>query len=141
MAAATADRDGKRQEGALKSFKVKATQQIYKDTLVAVDSGGYLIPIAHGTASLKFVGVAFEKKLGGAADGDVSCRVRRKGEFEVVYNGGDATQALVGQEVFGVDDQSVDEDAVVTTNDYKVGSVTEFLSTTKLRIQIDNYVR
>ena len=62
-------------------------------------------------------------------------------EFEFVYNGGDATQALVGQEVYIVDDSTVDEDATVTTNDIKCGVISEFISTTKVRVRIDNYAR
>lgn len=142
MAAATADRDGKRQDGELKAYQVAASTTIYKDTLVGVTAAGYLAPLAHGTAGLIFVGVAIEKTDNSAGTaGAKSCRVRKKGEYEFAYNGGDATIALLGDEVYAVDDQTVDEDAVVTTNDYKVGAITEFISATKVRIRVDNYCK
>lgn len=141
MAAAAADRDPKRQEGALKSYPVAASTTIYKGTLVGLNSSGYLVSMSD-TAGLKFAGVAYEKIDNSAgANGAKSARVEKSGEYELAYAGGDATQALVGQEVYAQDNQTVDEDAALTTNDYKVGSVAEFISAAKLRVRIDNYVR
>ena len=141
MAAATADREAKRSEGRLKSYPVAASTTIYKGTLVGLNSSGYLVSMSD-TASLKFVGVAYEKCDNSAgSNGTKSCRVEKSGEYEFAYAGGDATQALGGQEVYAQDNQTVDEDAALTTNDYKVGSVAEVVSTSKLRVRIDNYVR
>lgn len=141
MSAATADRDGKRSEGTLKSYPVVGSDIIYKDTLVGLDSDGYLVPLAHGTASLKPAGVAIEKKDNSAgSSGDISCRVRRTGEYEFTYNGGDAAQALVGSVVYALDDQTVDEDASLATNDYPVGRIVEVVSATKVRIDIGGFI-
>lgn len=139
MAAATADRDGKRSEGEVKSYAVAATTKIYKDTLVGVNAAGHLVPLAHGTSGLIFVGVAIEQVDNTGAAAAKSCRVRRKGEYEFIYNGADATIANVGDEVFALDDQTVDEDATTVTNEYRVGQVVGFESTTKLRISIDRF--
>lgn len=141
MAAASANREGKEQDGVLKAHSVAASTTIYKHTLTCHNATGWLKPGAD-TASFKFAGVAHEKcENSSGSNGDKLCRVKKRGEFEFVYNGGDATQALVGQEVYIVDDQTVDEDATVTTVDIKCGVISEFISTTKVRVRIDNYAR
>lgn len=141
MAAASANRDDKRQDGKLKAHLVAASTTIYKGTLTCHNATGYLKPGAD-TASFKFAGVAYEKgDNSDGADGDLECRVEKDGEYELAYNGGDATQALLGQEVYIVDDQTVDEDAAVTTNDIKCGVITEVISVSKVRVRIDNYAR
>jgi hypothetical protein len=141
MAAASANRDDKRQDGKLKAHLVAASTTIYKGTLTCHNATGYLKPGAD-TASFKFAGVAYEKcDNSDGADGDLECRVEKYGEYEFAYNGGDATQALLGQEVYIVDDQTVDEDAAVTTNDIKCGVITEVISVSKVRVRIDNYAR
>ena len=140
MAAATANREDKRQDGKLKAHPVAAATTMYKGTLACHNATGWLKPGAD-TASFKFAGVTYEKvDNSGGANGD-KCRVMKEGEFEFVYNGGDASQALVGQEVYIVDDQTVDEDAAVTTNDVKCGVISEFISVSKVRVRIDNYAR
>ena len=141
MAAATANRDDKRQDGKLKAHLVGASTTIYKGTLTCHNATGYLKPGAD-TASFKFAGVSYEKCDNSAgSNGDKECRVRKDGEYEVIYNGGDATQALLGVEVYIVDDQSVDEDAAVTAQDIKCGVISEVISTTRVRVRIDNYAR
>lgn len=141
MAAATANREDKRQDGKLKAHPVAAATVLYKGTLACHNASGYLKPGAD-TASFKFAGVTYEKcDNNSGANGDQECRVEKTGEYEFVYNGGDATQALVGQEVYVVDDQTVDEDAAVTTQDLKCGVITEVVSVSKVRVRIDNYAR
>lgn len=141
MAAATADRETKRQDCKIKAYPVAASTTIYKGTLVAVNASGYLVSISDA-ANLIFAGVAFEKIDNSAgANGDKKCRVEKEGEHEFVYTGGDATIAKVGQIVYAQDNQSVDEDALLTTNDYQVGVITEFVSAAVVRVKIDNYAR
>lgn len=136
MSAATANRDAKRSEGKLKSFAVATLTTIYKDTLVGVNAGGYLVNMSDA-ASLYFMGVAVEGKDNSAgANGALSCRVRRDGEFEFVYGGGDATIALVGEVAYLNDNQTVDEDPATATNEYPVGVIVEVVSTTKVRVDI-----
>lgn len=140
MAAATAARADSREDGVIKSYKMSAAK-VYKGTLVAVNSSGYLVRISDA-ASLIYVGVALETvdNSGGSA-GDKTCRVYKRGEFEFAYTGADATIAKVGQVVYAQTDQEVDEDATLTTNDYQVGVITEFVTAAKVRVRIDNYVK
>ena len=140
MAAAMANRDAQRQDGMLKARKMAAVK-LFKGTLASHNATGYLAKGAD-TASFKFAGVTYESvgNSGGSA-GDLECRVFKTGEFEFAYNGGDATQALCGQEVYIVDDQTVDEDAKVTTNDIKCVVITEVVIATKVRVPIDYYAR
>lgn len=139
MAAASADREALRQDGELKGYKVKGSTTIYKGTLVGVNAAGYALPMSD-TAGLIFVGVAYEKVANTGSDGDKTCRVHKKGEFEFAYAGGDASIARVGDVVLAQDDQTVDEDAALTTNEYRVGVVTEYISAAKVRVRIDNHV-
>lgn len=141
MAAASADRDAKRSDGLLKRHPVAETTTLYKGTLVGTDAAGYLANMAHGTNNLKFAGVTFEAANNAAgSNGDKFCRVQNEGEYEFVYNGGDATQALVGKVVYAVDNQTVDEDASVTTYDYPVGKIVEVISATVVRVNIKGFV-
>jgi hypothetical protein len=141
MAAATADREAQRSEGRLKAYGVAADTVIHKGTLVGLNADGYLVPMAD-EAGLVFAGLACDRAdNGGGADGARRCRVYKDGEYELFYAGGDATAALAGREVLAQDDQTVDEDAGLTDNDYVVGAVTEVVSPTRVRVRIDNYVR
>lgn len=137
MAAATAAREDKRSEGRLKSCPVAAVA-VYKGTLVGRNSAGYLASMAHGTASMKFEGVCLDTKDNSAgAAGDVSARVWVDGEYEFVYNGGDAAQAIVGKMCYAVDNQTVDEDPATVTNEYPIGTIVEIVSATKVRVRIE----
>lgn len=141
MAAATADRETQRSDGVLKAIPVAASTTIYKGTLVGTNAGGYLVSMSDA-ANLNFQGVALEKIDNSAgANGALSCRVDKAGEHEFVYTGGDASQAKVGLAVYCQDNQSVDEDAILTTNDYLVGTIVEFISAAKVRVRIDNHAR
>lgn len=139
--AAAAAREAKRSEGLLKSYKVDGGSVIYKETLVGVNAAGYLVPMSD-TSGLEFVGVAFETVDNSAgSDGDLSCRVWTEGEFEFLYAGGDAAQTLVPNLVYAQDDQTVDEDASLTTNDYPVGVIREVVSATKVRVFVSAHLR
>jgi hypothetical protein len=126
--------------GNITLYKVAASTTIYKGALVAVDSDGFAIPIAHGTASLKYVGVAEETVINDGADGDASVRISKIGSF--VY-AGTAVQADIGKEVYAVDDNTVQIGTGGLTNQYKVGTVLGVETTSKgaagMRIRIQNY--
>ncbi len=135
MGAASANREARRTDGKLKSFLVAAATTIYKDTLVGVNADGYLVPMSDA-AGLSFVGVAAEYVTNAGANGAKRCLVRRDGEYTFAYAGGNATQANVGDLVYAQDDQTVDEDASLTTNDYPVGHIVEVLSATEVRVDV-----
>lgn len=139
MAAATADRDGQKTEGKVKSLDVKAAVTLFKNTLAGWNAG-YLQPLAHGTSGLRFAGVTQHKADNADGDdGDIECKIERHGEWEFVYNGGNADETLLGKTAYAIDDQTVDEDPSTVTNEYAVGEIVEIVSATKVRIQIDGY--
>lgn len=121
----TADRQTRSKKGDLMVYPVNALSQIYKGAIVCVDDDGFLVPGAD-TAAFRVVGVADENVLGGAADGDVSCRVRSGEKYRFVATS--ITQAMVGDAMFVSDDQTFDE---TSTNGVVVGRLVEFISTTE----------
>ncbi len=140
MTATTTDRDSKRSDGALKSMKLAAVK-VPKGVLVCVNSSGYLTNGSDAT-NLLFAGVSYEQvdnSTGSAGDKEI--RVEKTGEHLFFYNGTDAAQAIVGKEVYIVDNVTVDDDALATTYDIKAGSITEVVSGNMVRVRIDNYAR
>jgi len=140
MTATTTDRDTKRSEGKLKAMKMAAVK-IPKGVLVCINSSGYVTNGAD-SSGLVFAGVSYEQvdNSNGAA-GDKQIRVEKTGEHTFAYNGGDASQAVVGRECYIVDNQTVDEDALQVIYDIKCGVITEVLSADQVRVRIDNYAR
>ena len=140
MAALAAAYEALYKPGNILVYKIAASTTIFKGSLVALDSDGFLIPIAHGTASLKFVGVAEETVENDGSDGDASVRVSKLGSF--VY-AGTAVQADVGKEAYAVDDNTVQIGTGGLTNQYKVGTVLDVETTSKgaagMRIRVQNY--
>lgn len=122
----TADRQTRSKKGDLMVYPVNALSQIYKGSLVMVDADGFLIPAADA-ANGRVCGVADENVLGGAADGDVSCRVRSGEKYRFVATA--ITQAMVNQIMYVVDDQTFDDS--LGTNAIKCGRLVEFISTTE----------
>ena len=127
MAALTADRNTQSKIGDIAIYPVNALSQIYKGSIVCVDDTGNLVPAAD-TADFQVVGVADENVLGGAADGDTSCRVISGRKFR--FPATSITQAMVGDPMFVVDDQTFD-DSAGATNDVPIGRLQEFISTTE----------
>jgi hypothetical protein len=124
MTALAADRNTTYREGVECEYPVKASAQIYAGSLVMVGSDGYAKPGAD-TAGAKFVGVALENVKGGTADGVVKIRVRRKGVFD--FAASSITQAMVGDIMYLVDDQTFD-DAAGPTNDVPCGRLVQYVS-------------
>lgn len=140
MTATTTDRDSKRSDGELKAMKM-SNVKVPKGVLVCIDTSGYATNGAD-TANYLFAGVSYEQvdNSSGSA-GNKEIRVEKTGEHLFAYNGTDAAQAIVGKEVYIVDNQTVDDDAGATTNDIKCGTVAEVVSGSLVRIRIDNYTK
>jgi hypothetical protein len=139
MSAATAARETQRSDGKLKAFEVAASTTIYKGTLVGSNAAGYLVPMSD-IAGLFFEGVAYETVDNSAGlDAAKTCRVQREGEYEFVYAGGDAADAIVGEIAYAQDDQTVDEDITLKVQTYPVGEIVEAVSVTKVRIDITGF--
>ncbi len=140
MAATTTDRDTKRSDGKLKSMKM-SNVKIPKGVLACINTSGHVTNGAD-TASFLFAGVSYEMVDNSAGSaGAKEIRIEKTGEHTFAYNGGDAAQAVVGKEVYIVDNQTVDDDATATTNDVKCGVIAEIVSATQVRIRIDGYAR
>src|SRR5690242_270047 len=130
--------------GLVVSYKA-SNVKIYKGANVGVNSSGYLVPMSHATASLKYVGVANETvdNTAGAA-GDKSVNVTKSGSFVFKAAAGyTPAQGDVGKEVYCLTDWEVQVSTVGLTNQYKVGTITGLESTstgvTGIRVRVDNY--
>lgn len=140
MTATTTDRDTRRSDGKLKSMKM-TNVKIPKGVLTCINTSGYVTNGAD-TASFLFAGVSYEMVDNSAgAAGAREIRIEKTGEHTFAYNGGDAAQAVVGKECHIVDNQTVDDDALATTNDVKCGVIAEVISASQVRVRIDGYPR
>lgn len=137
--ALSADKKTEYTEGVLVSCPVVTADIIYAGAFVCVNAAGYLVPGAD-TAGLIFQGVATESvdnSLG--SDGDLNCEVRRRGLFKATL-GTAISQANVGDNVFLVDDESVDLTAQ-TTNDIFCGIIAGYIDSTHAWIDIEPAIR
>ena len=130
--------------GLVVSYKL-AANKIYKGALVGVNSSGYLVPMAHGTASLKFMGIANETVDNSAgAAGDKSVNVTKCGSFVIPPASG-YTPAIgdLGKEVYAFSDSEVQTSTSGLTAQYKVGTIvaleTSSTGVSSVRVRIDNY--
>ena len=140
MTATATDRDTKRSDGKLKSVKI-SNVKVPKGVLTCINTSGHVTNGAD-TASFLFAGVSYEMVDNSAGSaGAKEIRVEKTGEHTFAYNGGDAAQAVVGKECYIVDNQTVDDDALATTNDIKCGVIAEIISATQVRVRIDGYAR
>jgi len=134
MAALTKDRPTSYRKGVELDFPVAAGAKIYAGSLVCANTSGYVTPAAD-TAGLKFLGVALEQVDNTAgANGAKSVRVRRTGVFEFAATS--ISQAMLGDPMYLVDDQTFD-DAAGTTNDIRAGVLMKYISATKGWIDIN----
>lgn len=125
-AALTADRITETKLTGLKSYPILTATKIYAGSLVAIDSAGYAKPAADA-ASLKVVGVSTEQVDNTGASGDKSIKV--DAPILARFNASSITQAMVGQVMYVVDDNTFDDGA--GTNGITAGVLVEFISTTE----------
>lgn len=132
MTALAADRNTQSKIGGIQIFPVDGGSTIYKGALVAVNAAGYLIP-ASDLANAKVVGVADEAVDNSAgADGALDCRVVSGRTFK--FAASSITQAMVGEMMYVVDDQTFDDG--VGTNGIKAGRLVQYVSATEGWIHI-----
>jgi hypothetical protein len=139
MTALSADKQLERTDGVLLGFPVDDGDKIYAGALVAVNADGYLVP-GSDTAGLIFAGVSEEQKDNtSGSDGDLTCLVRRRGLVKCLLDTA-ISQANIGDNVFLVDDQTVD---VVgnTTHDIFCGIIAKYIDTTHAWIDIEPAIR
>lgn len=133
MADITVARDPGEQGGKILALAVKASTKLVAGAAVSTDSNG-LLKNASDTASEVFAGI-MDKTVDNSAGaaGAKRGRVIRRGVFDFAC--ASATQAWVGQKVYAVDNQTVAL-AATTINDILVGRVVDFISATKVRVEI-----
>lgn len=121
------------QQGEVLSFPMAAVQ-IFEGAIVALNAAGYLTN-ASDAANDVVVGIAEESKdnSGGSA-GDLSLAVRRRAVVTVNANH-TAAQTDLGVLAYALDNQTVDL-AANLTNDVVVGRIVEFISTSKVRVDL-----
>tara|TARA_Y100000310_G_scaffold333905_2_gene412436 strand:+ start:9903 stop:11333 length:1431 start_codon:yes stop_codon:yes gene_type:complete len=121
-----ADRNTASKETPLLSYPV-AVDIVYKGAMVVINSAGYLAPAADTAGNSRVIGVADEQvdNSGGSA-GDLNCRVRSGRAFRFVATS--ITQAMVGNTMYVVDDQTFDDD----NQDHGIvaGILVQFVDTT-----------
>lgn len=144
MAALTTAFETFEKPGLVVSYKM-SNVKIYKGALVSLNSSGYAIPIAHGTASLKFIGVANETiDNSGGSPGDKTVNVTKSGSFVMKAVSG-FTPAIgdLGKEAYANTDWEVQIATAGLTNQYKIGTITGVETTSTgaagVRVRIDNY--
>ena len=144
MAALTKPFETYERPGLVVSYKV-SNVKIYKGAAVGVNASGYAVPMAHGTANLKFVGIANDTVDNSAGSaGDKSLNVTKSGSFVLkAASGFTPTVANLGAEVYANTDWEVQVATAGLTNQYKLGTIVavESASTgdTGVRVRIDNY--
>lgn len=130
-----ADRDPQRTEGVIVPFPVITNDCIFGGSLVAVNAAGYALP-GSDTAGLIFQGIAMGRADNtGGQNGDIKVALRRRGLFLLTLATA-ITQANVGDNVFLVDDESVDLTANVT-NKIFCGIIAAVETTTQAWIDIE----
>ncbi|MBW1916404.1 MAG: hypothetical protein JRI57_00065 [Deltaproteobacteria bacterium] len=134
MAALTEDRRLEKYAGDELPYKVAGNTVIYANSLVCLNTSGYVVPAAD-TANYKFLGVAAEYVDNSAgANGAKSVRVWRKGVFEF----GASAMAItkICDCAYVLDDQTVGT-AAQATNDIACGKIAGFKSATSVLVDID----
>jgi len=130
--AVTANQVIEKREGR-RSYPVAASVKIYEGTLVFLTAAGYATDVT-ATGVNGFVGVAVEQadNSSGSA-GDITVEVWAEGEF--VLQGTGFAQADVGSKVYAEDNFTVG--VSISTASVPIGMVTEYISSTKIRVDID----
>lgn len=135
--ALTADRSTTYRDGIELEFLVMELVTIYAGAMVCLNSSGYAIPAADAAGNV-LIGVALEQADNAAgSSGDITVRVRTTGVFD--FAASSITQAHVGDVMYVVDDQTVDETS--PGNSVVAGILTKYISTTRGQVKIDKGVR
>jgi len=130
--AVTANQIIQKREGR-RSYPVAASVRIYEGTLVFLTATGYATDVtASGVNGFLGVAVGEANNSSGSA-GDITVEVWPEGEF--VLEGTGFAQSDVGSTVYAEDNYTVG--VSISTASVPIGMVTEFISSTKIRVDID----
>lgn len=131
--AVTANQVTPKREGDRRSYPVAASVHIYEGTLVFLTAAGYATDVT-ATGVNGFLGVAVgEADNSSGSAGDITVEVWSEGEFTLTGSG--FVQADVGSKVYAEDNYTVG--VSISSASVPIGMVTEFLSTTQIRVSID----
>lgn len=133
MTACAEDRKTQYREGVELEFPVKASTKIYAGSMVCIEgSSGYAIPAADASGN-QFIGVAMaQADNSSGSNGDINVVVRRTGTF--LFAASSVGQAQVGDVVYVVDDQTVDE--TNPGNSVVAGRLVKYVSATACWVDI-----
>ncbi len=136
MTALSANKFSNLRRGDQVEVPVAASTTIYRSAAVGVNAAGYLVPADSGGNLAVYLGVALDEvdNSTGSA-GDKNCRVGMANagwHRKCAITG--ATQANVGDEVFWVDDDTVDTTS--GAGDKYAGVIVEFVSSTEVWVAL-----
>lgn len=130
--------------GLVVSYRV-SNVNIWKGALVGLNGSGHVVPMAHGTANLKFVGVATESVANATGTaGTKYVNVTKSGSFVYPPQSG-FTPAVtdLGKEAYAFTDNDLQISTTGLTSQYKVGTIvaleTNSVGVSAVRVRIDNY--
>lgn len=139
MTALTEDKQIEIQDGVEKDFPMAASEKIFGGALSCVNAAGYALE-GSDTAGLIFQGIATNQADNSSgSNGDISVVLRRRGLVKVIMDTA-ITIANIGDNVFLVDDQTVDLVANVT-NTIFCGIIAGYIDTTHAWIDIEPAIR
>jgi len=139
MTALTEDKQIELQDGVEKAFLVAGSQKIFGGALTCVNAAGYALE-GSDTAGLIFQGISMEQKDNSSgSNGDLSIVLRRRGLIKVIMDTA-ITIANIGDNVFLVDDQTVDLSGNVSNNIF-CGIIAGYIDTTHAWIDIEPAIR
>ncbi|MBV6458964.1 MAG: hypothetical protein HONBIEJF_02103 [Fimbriimonadaceae bacterium] len=143
MAALTAPYEAFERPGIVIAYKM-SNVKIYKGSMVGINSLGFVIPMTHATANLKYVGVANETVDNSTgSSGDKLINVTKNGSFVVKASSFTPSLANLGSEVYILSDWEVQINATGLTNSYKAGTIVAVENTSGgvsgVRIRIENH--
>jgi len=139
MTALTEDKALQKSDGVELDFPMAASEKIFGGALCCVNANGYALE-GSDTAGLIFQGIANEQvDNSSGANGDKNVVLRRRGLVLAILDTA-ITQANVGDNVFLVDDQTVDLVANVTNNIF-CGIIAKYVTTTMAWIDIEPAIR
>jgi len=124
MTVLSANRETTRKEGGLKSHPCEV-DTLYKGAMVAITPAGYAIAMA-ATAGYTMGGVSYEKVVC-AAQAAENVRLYTEGLFKFAATS--ISQAMVGQAMYAVDDQTFDDEPGAEA--IFVGILAEYVSATE----------
>jgi hypothetical protein len=120
------DRLTQRKTLGLQAYPVKASTIIYAGSLVAIDSNGWAVPAADA-AGHDVIGIA-HARADNSTGANGAIKVTVEAPIRVLLKATSITQAMVGQAMYVVDDETFDDQP--GTNAIFAGILSEYVSTT-----------